>query len=414
MKGKIVKIAFHNVLKHKRRSFFNILTFAINAIALIFLLGLLRGMYNSMYEKNIALTTGHFKIYNKNYLEEKKRFPLDVTIDHPDEVIQQISKVPHFIAASPRIIKDGLISNREEKTRILIYGIAIEREKQVLTVFDKVDTQNVFKKEASILVGKKLADLFPLQQGDDLLLYGQTINKANNLVDVQLTGIYSIGFDYMERNIVFIPFWFAKYFFDLKDVATEIIIKIDKKENVPEVKKDIQKIFLQKYPNLIIRDWKEEAPELIAGAEADYISYAIIFFILLFLAVFIIIDTLTISVFERIPEIGTLRAIGLEQGQIQQMFFMEGVLLSMGGIIVGGILSLALAYFMNVHGIPFTSDSYSNITIPFDPIIKSINKPIDWLIVTMICLGAGMLGALFPSIKASKTNIVSALKRGVR
>lgn len=412
MKEKIIKIAFQNVLKHKRRTFFNVLTFAVNILALIFLLGLLRGMYNSMYEKTISLSTGHFKIYNKAYLPEKRCLPLNLTIANPEQVIKQISKIPHFIEASPRIVKDGIISDSQQKTRIVVYGIDISREKKILSVFDKMNVKTVFNNKASILVGHKLAELFPIHQNEEMLLYGQTIHKANNLVDVQVTGIYAVGFDYMERNIVFIPYKFAQYFFDVKNVATEIIIRIDKKENVPEVKKSIQKILCTQFPNLIVQDWKEEVPELIAGAQADYFSYAVIFFILLFLAVFIIINTLTISVFERIPEIGTLRAIGIERGQIQQMFFIEGTLLALGGIIVGSILSLPLAYFLNIHGIPLNTES--SFTIPFDDIIRSSNKIIDWFVAGCICLGAGMFGALFPSIKASKINIVTALKKGVR
>ena len=199
----------------------------------------------------------------------------------------------------------------------------------------------------------------------------------------------------------------------MENSATEIIIRINDRNNVPFVKKEIEKIIKDRYPDLIVKDWTEEAASLIAGAQADFISYGVIIAVLFFLAVFIIMNTLTISVFERTAEIGTLRAIGLTKNQIRWMFLWEGVLLSLGGAIIGGILIIPVALYFNLHGITLPPEMYEKMPYPIVD-MKSKNSITDWFLTCFICLITGMIGAILPANRAAGTNVVDALKKGVR
>jgi ABC-type antimicrobial peptide transport system permease subunit len=46
--------------------------------------------------------------------------------------------------------------------------------------------------------------------------------------------------------------------------------------------------------------------------------------------------------------------------------------------------------------------------------MKSLNDFRDWIIAGLICMAAGCVGAILPSKRAAETNIVDALKKGVR
>ncbi len=414
MKNKIIKIALQNVIKHKRRTFFNALTVAANAFALITLIGMLNGMYNSIYERSIDLQTGHFKIYHKNYLEEKNRMPLEYNIDHPGQVIADIQSIPYFVGAAPRIMHNGIISNTRNKTGLAVMGIDMEQELIATKLFEKLSPQEYLgKNQGEILIGRRLSELLKTGKTDFLLFYSQTIHKANNLVDVVIKGIYSIGFDKMEKSVAFIPLAFAQDFFDMEKKATEIIVRIKDRKYLPEAQMALEKIIQEKYPMLAISNWKQEASDLIAGARADYVSYAVIFAILLFLAIFIIANTLTMTVFERTAEIGTLRAIGLETNQVRWMFLYEGMFLALIGAIVGGVLAIPMAYYMNVVGMSMPADFKDQMPFPIETMVSK-NVWWDWILVTGICLVTGMIGAILPANRAAKTKIVDALKKGVR
>ncbi len=413
MNLKIIKIAFNNLIKHKGRTIFNVFTFAANAMALIVLLGMLKGMYNEAFDRTIALDTGHFKIYHKDYIAEKDKLPLDKNIKKPYEVIKSIENIPHFISAAPRITKNGILSNLTNKTNVIITGIDMNLELKTVDLFKRLKQENYLENSGEILIGQRLCELMKNKTGDSMLIYSQTQYKANNLMDVTLKGVYSIGFAMMEKMIVYIPFDFAQKFFDMPDCATEIIIRIDDKKFVPAIKKQIEKILKEKYPELIVRDWTQEAESLIAGAQADFISYGVLFAILLFLAISIIMNTLTITVFERTAEIGTLRAIGLTKGQIRWMFLWEGILLSLGGAIIGGILVLPIVAYLNIYGMAMPQDIMDKMSFPFES-LKSKNEIIDWFLTYFICIVTGIIGAILPANRAAGTNVVDALKKGVR
>jgi putative ABC transport system permease protein len=414
MNTKIIKIAINNVLKHKRRTLFNSLTFAVNMIALVFLVGLLRGTYNLMIDKSIDLKVGHIKIYNAKYIEEKKRLPLDLNIADPEGVLKIIRSVPRVKGASARIVFNGMLSSGSKKTGMMFYGVNLEEEKKVTTAYNKISGYSLPENGARILAGKRLADLMSIKTGDSLMIFSQTIYRSNNLVDAEVSGIYEAGFQFMEKNIAVVPFTYASDFLEMKGAATEIIVRLDNKKNVAEVKAQLKKLIGDKYPELIVRDWIEEAPDLIMAMKQDMVSYAVVFGILLFLAFFIIVNTLTISVFERIPEIGTLRAIGMEKEQIRMMFMTEGMILGFFGVVLGGLTVIPISYYMSQHGIYFGDKMTMDFPMPMDPYIKASNLPIDWVVCGLICLGSAFFGSLFPSAKAAETNIVTAIKRGVR
>ncbi len=413
MNLKIIKIAFNNLFKHRGRTIFNLFTFAANAMALIVLLGMLKGMYNEAFERTIALDTGHFKIYHKDYFKEKEKMPLDKNIKSPYEVIKSIENIPYFVSAAPRIKKNGILSNTANKTNVIMIGIDMHRELKTTDLFENLKKENYLKDSGEILIGRRLAELLKSNIGDLMLLYSQTQYKASNLADVKLKGVYTIGFAIMEKMIVYVPFDFAQSFFDMQDSATEIIIRIKDKKFVPYVKKTIENILKEKYPDLILRDWTQEAEGLISGAQADFISYGVLFAILLFMAVSIIMNTLTITVFERTAEIGTLRAIGLTKGQIRWMFLWEGILLSLGGAIAGGILVLPVVAYLNLHGMTMPQEIMDKLPYPFIE-LKSKNEISDWFLTYIICIITGIIGSILPANRAAGTKVVDALKKGVK
>lgn len=414
MNTKILTIAFNNIMKHRRRTFFNVITFMANSIALLFVIGLIKGMYNQAFERTIDLDTGHFKIYNKKYAEDKQKMPIEYHIRDPYRVIDSIKTIPYFVAAAPRIQKFAVLSDFQKKTNVMMTGVDTEPELAAMKTLERVPPESRLPADGGkVLVGKKLASLMAAEPGAPMLLYSQTMHKANNLADLAVQGHYSAGFTKMEKNVIFVPFNFASEFLDMGGAATEITVRIRDKMYILAAKKELEKILAEKYPDLAVRDWTQEAVGLIEGAKADFVSYSVLFIILLFLAVFIITNTLTITVFERTAEIGTLRAIGLEKGQIGWMFMWEGLLLSLGGAIAGGLISIPIAIYMNTQGIPMPQEFIDKMPFPLES-MTSKNVWTDWLIVTGICLITGIIGAFKPSKRAAETNIVDALKKGIR
>ena len=267
---KVFKIALNNVMKNKRRSTLNMLTIALNVFILLYGMGMLVGQFNAMFERMIELQTGHMKIFNKDYNDEKQTLPLDINIENAGQVLEDIKGTPHLKAASARIAHMGFISNTKKKMAVAVYGIDMEKEKKILSLYDKIDGSPLNNSGAQVVAGKKLSEILDFKPGSSVLLFSQTLYNANNLTDADVKGVYSAGFDMMEKSAVYVPLNFAQDFFDMKGKATEIIIRLDKTDNVPAAKKHIAAILKDKYPQLEVLDWKEISPELMETAKMKY------------------------------------------------------------------------------------------------------------------------------------------------
>ncbi len=414
MNTKIFGVAFRNVLKNKRRSILNVLTFSVSVFTILYGFGLLKGQFGAMFERMIDLKSCHIRIYNKAFPAEKRTLPLDLNIEDPGKVMEAIKGAPHFKAASPRIVHPGIVSNGKKKANVIIHGVDFNAEKGMVIAYNAVDGAIPAPGKAQALPGRALARTLSLKNGDSILMYSQTVNNANNLTDMLVSGVYEAGFDAMEKVDYYIPYGFAEEFFDMKNRATEILVRLDKTDDVPAAKKYIEAVLAKGFPGLVAMDWKEENPELIETAKIKYKSFSFMAMILLFLSFFIIMNTMTMGVFERTAEIGTLRAIGFDRGGILAMFLSEGFILSVFGAVAGFILSAPLIYYLNVYGIHLDPQVYSGYNLPMSADMKAINRFSDWIYAAAICVTAGVLGSLLPSLRAAGIDIVSALKKGVR
>ncbi|MDQ2757714.1 MAG: ABC transporter permease, partial [Actinomycetota bacterium] len=137
------------------------------------------------------------------------------------------------------------------------------------------------------------------------------------------------------------------------------------------------------------------------GASID-VLINLLYVLLLFsvvVAVLGIVNTLALSVFERIREIGLLRAIGLRRRQLASMITIEAVATAVFGAVLGTLLGLGLGIALQ-HGL--ATQGLGVLAIPWG------------LIATLLVSSAlvGVVAAALPSIRAVRLGILEAIARG--
>ena len=116
----------------------------------------------------------------------------------------------------------------------------------------------------------------------------------------------------------------------------------------------------------------------------------------IFVALFGITNTLSLSVYERTREIGLMRAIGTYRKQIRRMIFIESSIISIFGAVLGTGLGIFFAWSL----IQALSDE------GFDTFAISTSQTFIWIGIAII---AGIIAAIIPAIKASRQNILEAI-----
>jgi ABC-type antimicrobial peptide transport system permease subunit len=113
--------------------------------------------------------------------------------------------------------------------------------------------------------------------------------------------------------------------------------------------------------------------------------------------------TMYSAVANRVFEIGTLRALGFQRWRILSAFLMESLLLGL----FGGIIGLFFASFLQLYTISTMNwQTFSELAFSFSLTYKII------LTAMLFSLAMGLIGGVFPAVRASRMNIVDALRAG--
>ncbi len=260
------------------------------------------------------------------------------------------------------------------------------------TVFDLVKTDDVsgdrkdFLDENAIGILKQTAEREELFVGDEVVL---TIPEEG-----ERTFTVSYIFDWTTQPPAeFFVLLENNSFFSDESLDTELYFNVDKK--TPELEEKINAI-VDEYPGVEIRDEDglvEEANnqiQLLLNVIYGFLSISI------FVALFGITNTLSLSVFERTREIGLMRAIGTYRRQIRRMIFIESSIISIFGAALGTSLGIFFAWSL----IQTLADE------GFTVFAVSIPQTALWIGISII---AGVIAAILPAIRASRQNILEAI-----
>ena len=260
------------------------------------------------------------------------------------------------------------------------------------TVFDLVKTDDVsgdrkdFLNENAIGILKQTAEREELFVGDEVVL---TIPEEG-----ERTFTVSYIFDWTTQPPAeFFVLLENNSFFADESLDTELYFNVDKK--TPELEEKINAI-VDEYPGVEIRDEDglvEEANnqiQLLLNVIYGFLSISI------FVALFGITNTLSLSVFERTREIGLMRAIGTYRKQIRRMIFIESSIISIFGAALGTSLGIFFAWSL----IQTLADE------GFTMCAVSIPQTALWIGISII---AGVIAAILPAIRASRQNILEAI-----
>jgi len=399
----LIKMAFRDLGRNRRRSFFSALAVGLALALLLLFASFIQGEMGMAIDTAIRLQSGHLQVRAKSYDESKTSLKWEDLVENPDQVATQIAALAPVKVATPRLFATGFVTVRNESAGARIYGIdplseanAPYREGLVSGDFLTPDDRE------GMLIGKPLAEKLGLKVGDSISL---SVNTSNGDVDEQpftIRGIYSTKTNGFDSAIVFLPLAKAQAFTQAGNHASTVFVLLKDSSQTDAVVAALQN------PNYQVLTWAK-MNELIVQYEDLANSYMVFFYlIVLGISATVIINTLIMSVFERTREIGILAAIGMKGRRIMALFLAESTLLAIGGIILGLILGgLVVAYFtkygffignFGVTGILLNDTIYTELTLN-----DTVNLTIATFVVTL-------LAGLYPSIVAARMEPVEALR----
>lgn len=399
-------MAARNVGRNRRRSAITAVAIVFGVVAVLVLRGFIEGVQLLMTEDVVKGRSGALQVHRRGFLDSKEASPIALNMPYDEAVLAKIRAIPNVRAASGRIQFQGLVSNGTSQTMVVARGVELEREKEVCPNADAIVMPGGRNLEAGDdklgLIGFELGETFKVTPGKTVTVQTSSPGGRSNAVDVEVVGLTTSNFPFENKRVMTLPLKTAQALVGLEGRVTEIAVGVD---DLGALDQTVEQVQAALGPEYEVHDWKTLQPFVrdVINRQAMVLGM-----ISIFLAVIVItgiVNTMLMSVFERVREIGTLLAVGVRRRQVMGLFILEGALLGLLGGVAGALIGKVILALISLKGIPIqlASTSASAMLRP-DAGFKFVLGAIGIAVV------GSVLAAAWPAFRASRLNPVDALR----
>jgi ABC-type lipoprotein release transport system permease subunit len=401
--NQLLKMAFRDLGRNKRRSILSALAVSIATTLLIFMAAVIRGEFRGALQNGIRLQTGHLQIRAASYDENKVSLAWEDLIDNPVQVTDQLQALPQVVDATPRLIASGILSLGDHSRGVQVIGMDPTSEANQIFRQGVIDGDFLTSDDREgILIGKPLAERFGLNAGDRVNLL---INTSSGDVDEQLftiRGVYTTNVFPYDENTVFMPLAKAQTFAGAEDHASIIFVLLQDQEQTEAVAAALTS------SNYQIKTW-QDLNELSVQFEQFAGAYMVILYlIILSITATVVTNTLVMAVYERTREIGILSAIGMKGRRIMAAFLTEAALLATGGVIGGLVLGGLITTYLAKIGMAIPAAQGITGILLGDRIYPYLVSQ-DVISLTIVAYVITLIASLYPAVLAARMEPVEAL-----
>lgn len=421
--SKLVKMAFRNIFRSKRRTAITFSAVSFGLALLIISISLMNGIDKQSISNIINCQTSHLKIFKKGYFDKKDDMPMDLTIKDTKRIRELLKDIPNVKAVEGRIMfGTGMIKGMDELPCLGV-GIEPEIDPDLFNIKQSmIEGQWLEPGEAKMLVGKNLAEDIDLKVGElvTVRVFASTDpeNFSWNAVDLEVKGIYDSGNPAVDGVRVLIPLAQAREGLSFgKDEVTEVVVRLNSSEDsvVEAAVAQISERLTGDMADLEVYSWKDLAGIFLKVSEMKTQRSAMIILIILVIASMGIINTMLMAVLERTREIGMLSALGMKRSEIMRLFIYEGGFIGVFGSLMGCILGGLGSWYLEVYGWSLASfgETMAKVSQAIYPIkdVFYADLTVDVLVMIFIFGTAiAVIATIYPARRAAKLNPVEALR----
>ncbi|MCA3060241.1 MAG: FtsX-like permease family protein [Rhodocyclaceae bacterium] len=264
----------------------------------------------------------------------------------------------------------------------------------------KPDELLAFKRDRQgAIVGRKLADQFGWKVGDVIPIRG-TIFSGNWQFTIRaifdgrdettLTRQFFMHWDYINESV-------KKRFPRRGDQIGVFNILINDPSRAADISKAIDAEFRNSLAETLTETEKAFQLGFVAQSEAIVVAIRVVSFVVIFIIMAVVANTMAMTARERIAEYATLKVLGFSPGYVAALIFGEAMVLAFLGAGIGILLTFPMAsgFANSPAGAAFASFAVSASTV--------------WLQVAC-AVAVGVIAALVPGWRSARVKIVDGLR----
>jgi putative ABC transport system permease protein len=401
-------MAWRNVWRNRRRSLLTVLAISLGLAFNIFMRAIGDGFHEQMVDNSVRSHIGHLEVHHAGYHDDPG---INKTLPAPEEVERAILTLPALRGYSLRVLGDGLASTAENSAGVAIVGIDPARERTVTTI-DRGMVKGEYLREGMarpILIGDRLAVNLKAGLDDKVVLLVQAADGSMGADLFRVVGIFRSGSPELDGGMAFVLRQDAQSLFSLQNRVTEAVVLLDSSRAVPAAQEALQSKLAGK--NVEVLTWYQVEPFLLQFIQLDDAFFYIIvvfFFVVISIG---ILNTIMMSVFERVREFGVMMALGTKPRQIIKLVVEEAFLLALVGAVIGSAIGVAASVYFASEGMNLSAWAEGAAALGMtSTVVYTKLTAANVVLSNLSVLAVVMLVGLYPAMHASRLRPVEAIR----
>ncbi len=416
LKNPIFRIAMTHLVAKKRQTLVAMLGVTFGIMIFIFQAGLITGFQTTFIEQTVN-TTANIHMYNDPYRnrpsilqlenhDEKKwivvnnQKPKDELnkIRNGYQIISEIEKNPDVEGVSPFLGTQAILRSGIVQYAGRLAGVDIDKENLLFKVSDFMILGDISKLKTvnnGIILGEGLADKIGAGMNDNI----NVIAPNGTMLEMKIVGINRTGLTEVDKSRAYVSIRNAQRLLGVDNsYITDINIKLKDITRSDELSKEFEKIY-----GYHAEDWKEANANIFGVFKIqNLITYLIIISILI-VSGFGIFNILMMIIYEKMPDIAILKAVGFKDRDIRKLFLTESIVIGAIGGIAGLVMGFILTHIigsikMDIKG--FVSMEY----------LKFNSSPLFYIFGYLFALVVTTFAGYIPARKASKIDPIDIIR----
>ncbi len=406
----LLKIALRNTARHRRRTLITAIVMTVGIASFILFDSVMTGMDRMTIDNMEGYSVSSLKIRNPKYVENIEANPIDKGLPNPELVLNHLKS--KGIPATARLRFVASISNYEDQLPLIADAVDPDTDRRVFAIYESITKGEWLSGGKTIVIGSSLADEMELDVGDFVVVSARTVHDTTNADEYKIVGLVTTPSVEINRAGLFMALPDAWELLDAQGLVTEVDASLPRSPSLAAalVQGDTKAAALRdELPGLRVDPISYLAKDYLALRNFKAKNTYVVIFIVLLIAAVGIVNTILMSVYSRIREIGVLRAYGMTRREISRLFLLEGLIIGFIGSTAGLVLGCLANLPMTLYGIDLTPFASVMGSLPITGVLRG-----EWNFATLVFgfafgLVVSLISAQIPARKAAKFEPTEAL-----
>jgi lipoprotein-releasing system permease protein len=326
-------------------------------------------------------------------------------------LVARLKDTPDVSSIEPAVYNTVLLSYGGRARGIVLKGVDPELAKRAGEALQHVVAGSASFETSDgipvLLIGRILAEELKISAGD----YVTLTSPQGNLTPFGLLprakrfrvgGIFDSGFYDYDANWGFVTLSSAQTLAGVGDAVSLLEVRVAK---LDDARKIADELVRQAGPGFMATTWMDENSALFRALSLEKLVTALFIGLITFVSGLNILVVLTMTVTDRARDIAVLMAMGTRRMQIRRIFLLQGLAVSVAGILAGLVAGYGLAWIANRWRlIPLNPEVYAIPYVPFHA------NALDALWIAVAALAISIAATIFPARAAARILPVEILR----